>query len=158
GSNIPEITKRFCSSQGDQVVINVPGVCLATRTEPGTCAGEDSDPSSDTRGAIADCYPSADPAQQTTANLYKQVITVYLRQPLAVCGNAVCESPTEDPTSCPSDCHPGSWAREFDAIAVNPAQEPIVIGGAGAPLADQQLMSLSAIAPDDQGVWQDVVV
>ena len=30
-SNIPEITKRFCSSQGDQVVINVPGVCLANR-------------------------------------------------------------------------------------------------------------------------------
>ena len=47
-----EITKRFCSSQGDQVVINVPGVCLTTSTESGTCVkadgtpGEDTDPTS----------------------------------------------------------------------------------------------------------------
>jgi hypothetical protein len=41
GSNIPQITKRFCSSQGNQVVIKVPGLCLtnASQTQFGVCAG-----------------------------------------------------------------------------------------------------------------------
>ena len=123
-SNIPEITKRFCSSQGDQSVINVPGVCLVTGTEAGTCEGEDTNPTGPTFGAslvrrrrrrIQDCYTSTDPTQTRTR--YEQVITVYLKTPLAVCGNAVCEDGESDAsqtTYCPSDCHPGTWAKPFD--------------------------------------------
>jgi hypothetical protein len=120
GSNIPEITKRFCSSQGDQVVINVPGVCRQTTTEAGTCAGEDTDPMSPTFGAIQDCYtnaatqPRAQCSDYRDPACYNEVITVYLKTPIAVCGNAVCEPPAEDTTSCPSDCHPSGWAKSFD--------------------------------------------
>ena len=44
---------------------------------------------------------------------------MYLKQPIAVCGNAVCEDdgkPTSPETaeSCPSDCHAGTWARNYD--------------------------------------------
>jgi hypothetical protein len=143
GSNIPEITKRFCSSQGDQVVINVPGVCLATAAEAGTCEGEDTDPASPTSGAIQDCHTST---SQTDAP-YKEVITVYLKQPIAVCGNAVCEAGeavTADPAYCPSDCHPGTWARDFSPSLGGPYNDTSV--------TDQFLFGIkgmSAVGPDD---------
>jgi hypothetical protein len=108
-SNTPEITRRFCSSQGDQSVIKVPGVCwppASGATEPPVCDGLDA-----TTGTIFGCFTSADPTQPRTH--YDEVITVYLRQPLAVCGNEVCEPPGEDATSCPSDCHPSGWAKSL---------------------------------------------
>jgi hypothetical protein len=107
GSNIPELTKRFCSSQGDQVVINVPGTCLTSTDAPNVCDSQDS--ANDMRS----CHPTTDRATMA----YREVITVYLKRPITVCGNAVCEDQEADPTSpsyCPSDCHPGSWARSFD--------------------------------------------
>jgi Domain of unknown function (DUF5011)/HYR domain len=122
GSNIPEITKRFCSSQGDQTVINVPGVCLGTSEQGPVCEGEDTDQTSLTRGAIQDCHTGSNLAGTT----YKEVLTVYLKQPIAVCGNEVCEKNEDDstlplctssgvsgPCYCPSDCHPGTWANNF---------------------------------------------
>jgi len=132
GSNIPEITKRFCSSQGDQVVIHVPGVCLTNAAgEQGTCDGQDSD----ANGAIRDCHTAvgttADPdgGVQHNGTHYGEVISVYLKEPLAVCGNAVCEVGEDDPNKpmcstnasvspcyCPSDCHPGTWAKSFSAF------------------------------------------
>ena len=151
GSNIPELTKRFCSSQGDQAVIDVPGVCL-TRTdstgatlETGVCAGEDADPANPANVAIRDCtgtstMPGPDGIEQTST-VYKQVITVYLQQPIAVCGNAVCEE-TETPASCPSDCHPGTWAKflagdsTFDSrssSAVDPSDGSTVVAGVENP-------------------------
>jgi hypothetical protein len=117
GSNIPELTKRFCSSQGDQVVINVPGVCVGTGTQAGACDGVDA------TGSIYGCLTSTDPFEPRTH--HDEVLTVYLKKPIAWCGNAVCEdrevpigsglsvSAGEDATSCPSDCHPGTWARDF---------------------------------------------
>jgi hypothetical protein len=156
GSNIPEITKRFCSSQGDQVVINVPGVCLATTTdsgaplEQGTCAGEDQTADSGTFGAIQDCRTSASAAPAPCTDYrdptcYNEVITVYLKEPISVCGNAVCEPPAEDSTNCPSDCHQGTWAKDFapgigfggvDQNAGNPVFRP----------------GMSAVGPDDSVV------
>jgi hypothetical protein len=127
-SNIPELTKRFCSSQGDNVVINVSGVCLTTATQQGTCDGMDTSPSH----SIFSCYTSpglrtlaesnnsglVDPSQH-----YDEVVTVYLKQPIACCGNSVCES-GEDPTNCASDCHPGTWAKDYPPAA----QAPTSIG------------------------------
>jgi hypothetical protein len=137
GSNIPEFTGRFCSSQGDQVVIAVPGVCLTDDAgEQGTCAAEDTDASSPTFGAIQHCYTtspcagSSDPTCFTTSaatstspcagpsdpTCFDQVITVYLQEPIAVCGNALCETGEDDPCNpnyCPTDCHPGTWAKNI---------------------------------------------
>jgi hypothetical protein len=142
GSNIPEITKRFCSSQGDQVVINVPGVCLGTSTELGTCAGEDGDPTSATFGAIQDCHRSASATPTPCAdyrdpNCFSEVITVYLKEPIAVCGNGVCEPPTETSASCQSDCHPGDWAKDFSSavtstVGATVAPDDTVVVGATA--------------------------
>jgi hypothetical protein len=143
GSNIPEITKRFCSSQGDQVVINVPGVCLTNPAgELGTCKGRDSDAA----GAIYDCYTVAG----ATGTHYGEVISVYLKQPIATCGNTVCESGEDDPSSpayCTSDCHPGSWAKDLapgsGQTATPPASQIPYIDG------HTTTVGKSVVAPDD---------
>jgi hypothetical protein len=141
GSNIPDITKRFCSSQGDQVVIKVPGICRTNSVESGVCAGEDTTPSSPTYGAIGDCSTSL-----TTPNAqYNQVITVFLgQQPITVCGNGVCEA--GESTTCLSDCHPGTWTKNYD-----PTFETLETGTA--PLyttfPDYTEFAMSAIAPDN---------
>jgi hypothetical protein len=154
GSNIPEITKRFCSSQGDQVVIGVPGVCLTNPGgELGTCSAEDQDPNSPTFGAVQDCYTEATTKDaagnaQNNGTHYAEVITVYLQEPIAVCGNAVCEPPSETATSCPSDCHPATWGKDLPFLggsfdqnasnygfvsselsAVSPLDDTIVVAG-----------------------------
>ena len=49
----------------------------------GICAREDTSESSDTRGTVNGCLTSA----TGPATRYDEVITVYLRQPIAVCGN-----------------------------------------------------------------------
>ena len=150
GSNIPEITERFCSSQGDQVVIRVPGMCLANATEGGTCAGEDTDPTSATFGAIHDCFTSTDPTQQSVAGGYKEVITVYLQQPIAVCGNAVCDT-GEDASSCPSDCHAGTWAKTFPNGFRKTSGVTLAapLGGTWNASSGSMTLALSAVAPDD---------
>src|SRR4029079_3924433 len=95
-SNIPTLTKRFCSSQGNQEAIKVPGVCetLTTQTgvvEGGTCLGEDA------AGVMHDCYTTTSATARPAClydydpNCFKQVITVYLKKPIVKCGNHVCE-------------------------------------------------------------------
>ena len=139
-SNVPQITKRFCSSQGDQSVINVPGVCwppASAANVPPVCDGIDGS------GSIHGCYTSTDATKPRTH--YDEVITVYLKQPIAVCGDDVCESPAESSTSCPSDCHPTGWAKSFagliagsgsvaafdyhGASAVSPIDDTVVLAG-----------------------------
>ena len=107
-SNIPEITKRFCSSQGDQSVIKVPGICVTSATESGVCDGMDA------TGSIYGCNTTTHSTQAGTH--YDQVISVYLKQPLSACGNGVCEegeATIDGPAYCPSDCHPDTWAETF---------------------------------------------
>jgi hypothetical protein len=149
-SNIPEITKRFCSSQGDQAVIHVPGMCLPLAANPeagigvpapGTCLGEDTDSASPTFGSIQDCYTLAgtttEDAGATSHNgsPYAEVLTVYLQEPIAVCGNGVCED-TENSANCPSDCHPGTWAKNYTT--------PFTL------ITDYSArVGMSAVAPDD---------
>jgi hypothetical protein len=139
-SNVPQITKRFCSSQGDQSVINVPGVCrppASATNVPPVCDGIDGS------GSIHGCYTSTDATKPRTH--YDEVITVYLKQPIAVCGDDVCESPAESATSCPSDCHPTGWAKSLPGIiagsasvaafdyhgssAVSPVDDTVVLAG-----------------------------
>jgi hypothetical protein len=124
-SNTPEITKRFCSSQGDQSVITVPGTCISAGSEVGVCDGMDA------TGSIHGCYTSKD---ATTRVHFDEVITVFLAQPVVVCGNDVCEdgeSSTDDPGYCPSDCHTGAWARlvngnlSFFNVSTGSAIDPV---------------------------------
>jgi hypothetical protein len=147
-SNVPEITKRFNSSQGDQVVINVPGVCEAT----GVCDGVDDE----CTGAVHGC--------NATGIHYDEVLTVYLAQPTAVCGNDICEERpvplppgcaapnapppivAEDATSCPEDCH--GWAKDYSpnlgmaVIDTTPASND-------ANSQDGNMAAMSDVAPDD---------
>ena len=89
--------------------------------------------------SVNDCYPTVDSTQQTPANEYTQVITVYLQQPFATCGNSVCEGGQggeDDPTKpacspgvappcyCPSDCHPATWAKTFDTTLLDVTIDP----------------------------------
>jgi hypothetical protein len=133
GSNVPQITNRFCSSQGDGCVIFTgdPNSTAAnpsppvftwdtcTNTKP-ACAGIDDapNPTVSPNDAVYGCT-GADGLP------YKEILTIYLKRPITVCGNHICEGMVpgaiydstavpEDATSCPDDCHPGTWARSVD--------------------------------------------
>jgi hypothetical protein len=161
GSNIPEVTKRFCSSQGDQAVIKVPGTCLATPTQLATCAADDSDPASPTFGAMRDCYTSTD---RTNLRPFSEVVTVFLKHPISVCGNSVCEANEDDPTLagyCPSDCHPGSWAQSFtpdvggllsDGHPVSTVASDNAVVVAGASASDLTIGGTTTLASSGAGV------
>jgi hypothetical protein len=152
-SNIPDMTKRFCSSQGDQTVIDVPGVCTEV------CDGRDA------AGAIHGC--------RTERGVhYDEVITVYLREPLATCGNGVCEDQVrsieggniidgaENSLSCPSDCHPDGWARHyapgfgFGVEFSGPADGMRGPDGEGPAAPEQAWLNraLSAVSPVDDSI------
>ncbi|MDQ3337944.1 MAG: HYR domain-containing protein [Myxococcota bacterium] len=171
-SNIPEITKRFCSSQGDNGPITPVGECLAINpSNPSACTSID-DPLA---GAMRSCYSSTG----ATPVEYDEVITVYLKDPISVCGNQVCE-PDEaaaQPNACPSDCHPGGWAQSYNAnfgvaglvyytfdgtSAVSPvgdmiyfggiSNEDVNLGGANLPAAGGSV-AIAKLTPDGGHVW-----
>jgi hypothetical protein len=133
GSNVPQITNRFCSSQGDGCVIFTgdPNSTTANPSPPvfswdtctnarPACAGLDDapNPTVSPNHAARDCT-GAD------GTVYKEVLTIYLKRPITVCGNHICEGSVpgaiydstavpEDSTTCPDDCHPGTWAKSVD--------------------------------------------
>ena len=139
----------------------MPGVCLTTPTEQGTCAAEDNNRGSSTFGAIQHCYTSpaarsANPcAGPDDPTCYDQVITVYLKDPIAVCGNGVCESNTEpdggaggeNSTNCPSDCPPGAWAKDFHPSFESIQRSVTSRLFGNAPEFGQY--GMAAVAPDD---------
>ncbi len=143
GSNIPDLTKRFCSSQGDKAVISVPGVCLQSGAEAPTCQSVDGG------GAMHNCYTSTSWAGQRP---YKEVITVFLKKPIAVCGNSVCEIDSENVDNCPSDCHAGTWASTFDRPLFN--TEQLYQSGPG---AGGGFYKNSTVTPDGDVVIAGVV-
>jgi hypothetical protein len=133
GSNVPQLTNRFCSSQGDGCVVFT-GDANSTIANPSpplfwwqtctdaqpACAGTDSapNPTVGPNDAVYDCKGADN-------TLYKEVLTIYLKRPITVCGNHICEgmvpgaiydstAVAEDATTCPDDCHPGTWAKSVD--------------------------------------------
>ncbi|HEU4412789.1 MAG TPA: HYR domain-containing protein [Polyangiaceae bacterium] len=146
GSNIPQVTKRFCSSQGNDGPIDVPGTCEPRPEFPrAACLGVSGDKAT---GAMHDCYTSIDPANQ--GEHYPEVITVYLKHPIEVCGNFVCEQDEEDATNagaegaCPSDCHPGGWTRSFAGFLTGDSSNE----SQDYPSGDAWVRT-SALGPDD---------
>jgi hypothetical protein len=75
---------------------------------------------------------------------YDEVVTVYLGPPIACCGNGVCE-PGEDTTSCGTDCHPGTWAKDYPPAA----QAPSSIGRDPNNVFNITTVQTFAVAPDD---------
>jgi outer membrane protein assembly factor BamB len=119
GSNIPQVTKRFCSSQGAYGPITVVGTCEPRPEFPESACdyvspvdGTD-DPAN--TGALHHCFTSMDHGVGTE---FEEVITVYIKEPISVCGDHVCDETEMRDESCPSDCHPDGWARTFP-VAIN---------------------------------------
>ena len=129
GSNIPDLTRRFTSSQGHNGPIEVHD----------TCDDECGSPASD-EGAVAAC-PPRDPSEKP----FEEVITVYVKDLIAVCGNAICENAEAEDASCPSDCHPNTWAKSFDGIIMEAKRNNPPTG----PLAGPEWSRVVAVAPDD---------
>ena len=130
-------------------------MCVADAANPlapAACAGLDGTPGN----AIRDCFTNTDPALRTGADEYQEVITVYLKQPIATCGNSVCETgedsqtaPLCDGTSpdrpcyCPSDCPP-AWAKSISPNIAGNFTEDNWSSSMIRPQYD-----LSAVGPDD---------
>jgi hypothetical protein len=144
GSNIPNLTRRFCSSQGAGGPITVAGACEPRPGVPdGVCEGihapavDASNPPAGPGKALYNCATAS-------GTVYSEVITVYLRQPLAVCGDSVCdEAGGETESSCPGDCHPG-WARTLP-LELNDI-EPFVTP------SNMSVNETSALAPDGSSI------
>jgi hypothetical protein len=115
------------------------------------------------------------------ATSYHEVITVYIREPIAVCGNSVCEENEEigATAECPTDCHPGSWAKSYDhvslpsvfapqhyklpvisRVAVSPVDDSVVIAGAvqAAVIVDLGGGPLAGSGSSDPLQWDLVLV
>ncbi|HEY5925859.1 MAG TPA: hypothetical protein VIV11_29430, partial [Kofleriaceae bacterium] len=149
GSNIPEITKRFCSSQGNNGPIKVTGTCDAV------CGGVAVE-----GAAVASCPPVV-----ASEEPFTEVITVYVKDLIAVCGNAVCEVTEAADASCPSDCHPDTWARSFEGIIMSavapedsgPPFPPIpTADNPTSPLEGPEWSRVVAVTPDDSIVLAGV--
>jgi hypothetical protein len=145
GSNIPAVTKRFCSSQGDQAVIKVPGVCVNNASQNGLCVNSLGNPAN-TLEEIANCSTGtmAPPLQPTS---YSQLIKVYLQQPIAVCGNGVCEE--GETAGCESDCHPGTWTKNYDPTFETLQTQIPPLGDTFPNFMDY---AMAALGPDDSVV------
>src|SRR5262249_25467532 len=114
-SDLVRIAGRFCASDGSSCPIfsgDSASWSTCTDARP-ACAGVDAP-----NGSVHDCT-GRDGA------LYREVLTLYLSGPTTTCGNGVCEgapagavlgpgATVEDAVNCPSDCHPGTWAKSFN--------------------------------------------
>ena len=120
----------------------MPGVCVNNTSQNGICVNALGNPAT-TLDTIVSCATGtmALPLQPTR---YNEFIAVYLVQPIAVCGNAVCEA-GED-TSCQSDCHPGTWTRNYDPTFETLQTQIPPLGDSFPNFADY---SMAAIGPDD---------
>ena len=145
-SNFAEMTKRFGSSVGEPGVVQIPGVCQTTGSDPGRCDGLDPTGSyfGCSTGSVFDAH-------------YDEVITVYLSQPVSSCGNSVCEGSeanVNDPDLyCPSDCHPGTWAKDLPFIGdINTGTfTPNVVNANGRyrfPAGTPEVRTMSTVGPD----------
>ncbi len=161
-SNVPEITNRFCSSAGDDGPIDVIGSCLTAGQSTGVCGGEDTNPASSTFGGIRECHG------HNGAGPYKETITVFLADPISVCGNNVCERDEEagQANDCPSDCHPGTWgnsvpsyvgasalAPDDSIIRVAVTNQPVDMGGGVLPATGNTDIVVARYSADGAYAW-----
>src|SRR5262245_26846997 len=144
GSNIPAVTHRFCSSQGDQAVIKVPGVCVNNTSQNGICVKDALGTPATTLEEIVSCSTGtmAGPLQPTS---YSEFISVYLVQPIAACGNAVCELGE----TCDSDCHPGTWTKNYDPTFETLQTQIPPLGDVFPNFADY---AMAAVSPKDDTI------
>jgi hypothetical protein len=105
GSNVPQLTHRFCSGGGALCAINVIWDCVNPATTH-ACARQDPND-----GMLRDCYSGGVDERGGHGVHHDEVITVYLKEPVAVCGDGVCTD-AESVGSCRGDCSTG-WARGF---------------------------------------------
>ncbi|MBI3182497.1 MAG: DUF4082 domain-containing protein [Myxococcales bacterium] len=128
GSDDPQLTGRFCSSQyNTECPIRVQTHCAYVCTprdagvDPSSCVWSGGPPDFNTSaGAAQDYYPSdwtvsTFSSTTTTPATFDEVITVYLKPPpSSMCGNGVCES-GETASAC-ADCVPG-WSQQYGTNA-----------------------------------------
>ena len=127
-SSLAALTDRLCAMTAGSCPVEVYTDC---RIEPTACTTQyHSCESSDANGAVLGCRDEAfrcDGAPNPAAVRYGEVITVYLREPLASCGNGVCE--VGERVECADDC--GGWARRFGGHADDEPTAGVATDAAG---------------------------
>jgi hypothetical protein len=119
GSSVPQLTNRFCSGGSGLCALKVGYDCV----NPDPPLDRAQHPYSDLRfacarldpndGFVRDCYTGGLSAYGDAPSGVRvdEAITVYLKEPVAICGDGVCTG-SEAASTCASDCTTG-WARGF---------------------------------------------
>jgi hypothetical protein len=152
GSNIPEVTSRFCSSGAQSCAITIEDNCACMEVDGSafpqgyftnvsspeffgqglqfTCPNASPSCSGvDANGAMTGCH---------TADLtpYPESVTVFLKNE-AICGNSVCEY-GEEAETCPTDCVANTWAKRFKST--------VLVNTAGVDILDDDSMVMAGNA------------
>jgi hypothetical protein len=130
GSSLPGMTARFCSAVGDSCPISAVGDCVpATQCTSPACSSRTACANWTADGLPGTCFAQDYACHSGPPGAgYDHVITVYLRRPVPVCGNEICEA-GEDPQQCAADCA-GSWAHRFGS-ACHEDTAGLAVDGAG---------------------------
>jgi hypothetical protein len=185
GSNIPQLTNRFCSGAQGVCAIQVSYDCVKP-ADPATlpssqglaqliptrfaCLREDPN-----EGNVRNCFTGgvSITGNDPHGDSYDEAITVYLQAPVALCGDGVCTG-DETPASCPHDCSTG-WAVSYpgvdnvpDGLALLPGGDAILgvtaftntdLGtGPIKVVGGDAGRVIARIAPDGHTVWAKQIV
>jgi hypothetical protein len=133
GSNVPQLTRRFCSSGADVCAIKAQHECVGPKDlvvptfydfDPIVQSCERMDPNDNTVLGCYDGYVSLD-GEERFGHRFDEVITVFLKEPIAICGDGVCLG-DETPATC-RDCSAG-WARDLGGLLRDAAMGMVVDG------------------------------
>jgi outer membrane protein assembly factor BamB len=160
-SSVPQLTRRFCSSTASDCAMNVDRTC----TGPGPAACERIDP---TDGAVYGCYAKESLfAGERVGERWDEVITVFVKEPFAVCGDGVCTG-AETWQTC-GDCSSG-WAAALEsgdatvavdgkgrAVVAAVATDELELGGLIAKLPGQSGLVMAALDSSGRAEWTRVL-
>jgi hypothetical protein len=152
-SNVPQLSNRMCSAGGSACQIAVRMDCLdpeanlrRTSNNQGAIistryACRRQDPNS---GALLDCYTGGVSiyGDDPRGDFFSEAITVYVQQPVAICGDGVCTG-DESAATCAADCSKG-WAAGARGLYNVPV-------GAGTLPGGDFYFAVAAIGPVDLG-------